>query len=77
MKDHKHAAMLVSMARKDLKALSAMRDRDNFDDEIFGFHAQQALEKSLKAWLALIGVIYIKHMISVSFLIIWKNKVSI
>ena len=23
-----------------------------FADEIFGFHAQQAIEKSLKAWLA-------------------------
>ena len=32
-----------------------MRDVDIFADEIFGFHAQQAAEKLLKAWLALLG----------------------
>jgi HEPN domain-containing protein len=31
---------------------------DFFTDEIFGFHAQQAVEKALKAWLALKGVTY-------------------
>ena len=29
-----------------------------FADEIFGFHAQQAAEKLLKAWLALLGETY-------------------
>ena len=43
------------MARKDLRALGAMLDRDAFAEEIFGFHAQQAVEKSIKAWLSLIG----------------------
>ncbi|MCX5899819.1 MAG: HEPN domain-containing protein [Proteobacteria bacterium] len=28
---------------------------DAADDEIFGFHAQQAVEKSLKAWIAAAG----------------------
>ena len=27
-------------------------------DEIFGFHAQQAVEKSFKAWLAFLGEVY-------------------
>jgi len=35
-----------------------MRDETVFADEIFGFHAQQAVEKTLKAWLALSGVEY-------------------
>lgn len=35
-----------------------MADTNIFADEIFGFHAQQAVEKALKAWLALLGVEY-------------------
>ena len=50
-----HARTLNRMAGKDLKALKAMGDVDAFDDEIFGFHAQQAVEKSLKAWIAALG----------------------
>lgn len=40
------------MARKDFDALRGMLDNPLFADEIFGFHAQQAIEKLLKAWLA-------------------------
>lgn len=50
-----HARTLHRMAGKDLKALKAMTNADAFDDEIFGFHAQQAVEKSLKAWIAALG----------------------
>ncbi|WP_372703813.1 hypothetical protein [Candidatus Accumulibacter contiguus] len=32
-----------------------MIDNPLFADEIFGFHAQQAIEKALKAWLATAG----------------------
>ena len=32
-----------------------MSDPETFSDEIVGFHAQQAAEKLLKAWLALLG----------------------
>jgi len=35
-----------------------MLDADAFDEEIFGFHAQQVVEKSLKSWLSLLGVDY-------------------
>ena len=35
-----------------------MSDADIFADEIFGFHAQQAVEKLFKAWLALLGRTY-------------------
>ncbi len=50
-----HAQALLQMAVKDLKALRGMSDPNTFDDEIFGFHAQQAVEKSLKAWIAMCG----------------------
>ena len=48
----KHAQSLLLMARKDFDAMRGMADNPLFADEIFGFHAQQAIEKSLKAWLA-------------------------
>jgi HEPN domain-containing protein len=37
-----------------------MLDTENFSDEVFGFHAQQAIEKALKAWIAFCGLIYPK-----------------
>jgi len=56
--DHNEAQSLLLAARKDWQALDGMRDETVFADEIFGFHAQQAVEKTLKAWLALSGVEY-------------------
>jgi HEPN domain-containing protein len=32
-----------------------MTDADTFSDEIFEFHAQQSVEKNLKAWITLLG----------------------
>ena len=52
------ARQLLAAARKDWRALEGMTDPDVFADEIFGFHAQQAAEKALKAWLALLGAEY-------------------
>jgi HEPN domain-containing protein len=52
------AERLLSRARADLKALCHMGDQDNFDDNIYGFHAQQAVEKALKAWLACLRQAY-------------------
>ncbi|WP_295441237.1 HEPN domain-containing protein [uncultured Thiodictyon sp.] len=49
------AERLLRRARANLKALRHMGDEDCFDDNIYGFHAQQAAEKSLKAWLACLG----------------------
>lgn len=65
MSDRDHAAMLLDMARRDLIAADAMQDATVFADEIVGFHVQQAIEKSLKAWLAICGAEYPKtHDIS-------------
>lgn len=49
------ARSLLRLAHKDFLALQGMMDGSVFADEIFGFHAQQAMEKSLKAWLASVG----------------------
>jgi len=52
------------MARADLNALRgmlspALPSREAFfSDEVFGFHAQQAAEKCLKAWIASLGKRY-------------------
>jgi HEPN domain-containing protein len=58
MDDRDEAKRLLSAAQKDLTALRSMTDSSAFAEEIFGFHAQQAIEKSLKAWLAIIGEQY-------------------
>lgn len=49
------AAELLATAKSDFKALRHMANPDAFDDRVFGFHAQQAVEKALKAWLNLLG----------------------
>ncbi len=51
MSGHDLSRELLDTAKSDLKALSNMHDPDAFDDRVFGFHAQQAVEKTLKAWL--------------------------
>jgi HEPN domain-containing protein len=55
MNDRAHAEEILETARRDLRALRAMNDPEPFPDEIFGFHAQQSVEKALKAWLAFLG----------------------
>lgn len=60
MRDPEHARIMLAMARKDLKALKGMEDPETFASEIFGFHAEQAVQKALKGWLSLAGVAYPK-----------------
>jgi HEPN domain-containing protein len=50
--------MMLVLAREDLTILEEMRDVTRVSDRAVGFHAQQAVEKALKAWLALVGVDY-------------------
>lgn len=56
MNDIEQAQSLLRMAQMDLNALMGMGNNALFADEIFGFHAQQAIEKALKAWLSARGV---------------------
>ena len=58
MSDAKCAQMLVEAATRDIEALRVTRRSDGFPDEIYGFHVQQAAEKLLKAWIALLGASY-------------------
>ena len=58
MSDPKCARMLLQAAERDLDALQVMRRSDKVSDEVFGFHVQQAAEKSIKAWLASLGEVY-------------------
>lgn len=58
MSDPDHARMMLRMARKDLDAAGRMIENRLFAEEVFGFHAQQAAEKALKAWLSWYGVVY-------------------
>ena len=58
MSDPKQARLLMAAAERDFTALRGMEDVTVFADEIFGFHAQQAAEKLLKAWLASLGETY-------------------
>jgi HEPN domain-containing protein len=65
MSDFKQAQLMLRMARKDFKALKGMMDIEIFEEEIFGFHAQQAIEKTLKGWIAFLGYEYpLTHDIS-------------
>lgn len=52
------ARQMMVMASKDIKAMKSLLSPESADDEIFGFHAQQAVEKSLKAWIAVAGGSY-------------------
>ena len=58
MSDPKSARVLLEAAERDLSALRGMTDKEVFADEIAGFLAQQATEKLVKAWIALLGETY-------------------
>jgi HEPN domain-containing protein len=60
MIDREDAERMLRLAKVDLKAIRNMLDPEEFDDSVFGFHAQQPVEKALKAWLSLRGVLYPK-----------------
>lgn len=58
MSDIEHAENMLSLASHDLNALKGMLDIEVFAENIFGFHAQQAIEKLLKAWISALGGTY-------------------
>ncbi|MEO5351747.1 MAG: HEPN domain-containing protein [Magnetococcus sp. XQGC-1] len=60
-----HAQLLMRLAHADHRAMTGMGDPEVFTDAIFGFHAQQAVEKGVKAWLAALDVLFpLTHDIS-------------
>ena len=58
MSDAKCAGMLVAAAKRDIEALRVMRHTNGVPEEVYGFHVQQAAEKLLKSWIALLGESY-------------------
>ena len=50
------AGLLVRRAQSDLRACHRLADDPEMDDDVVGFHAQQAVEKSVKAALVLHGI---------------------
>jgi len=58
MKQRELVRSLLRKARQDEAVLERLLPDAEFDDETVGFHAQQAVEKLLKAWLAHLGVGY-------------------
>lgn len=66
MTDIEHARQLLRLAERDLIAMDGMDNRQVFADEIFGFQAQQAAEKTLKAWITAVGGTYpLRHDLAV------------
>jgi HEPN domain-containing protein len=61
--DKDHAKQLLEMAYKDSTALSNMLNEESFSDEVFGFHAQQAIEKALKAWISIPRRLLLAHLL--------------
>jgi HEPN domain-containing protein len=51
-----YAEMLQRRAAGDLHVCRALADDTEVDDNIIGFHAQQAVEKALKVALVLAGI---------------------
>lgn len=56
MSESELPAKLLALAFRDLRAAEILSDQLEVGDGIVGFHAQQAAEKALKAWLTLLGV---------------------
>lgn len=79
MKDHKHAALMMKLAERDCKALKGMlNDRVNFEDEVFGFHAQQAVEKLMKSYLSYNSIYYSKtHDIEILKNLLDENNIPL
>jgi len=55
-KQHEQARLFLQKATADEALLDEVMHSDRIDDEIFGFHCQQAAEKMLKALLSQLGV---------------------
>ena len=72
-------ARMMRLAQRDVRAVRGMvDDAVAFSDEIFGFHAQQAVEKSAKAWLGGLGIEYPKtHDLDLLFELLQENGATI
>jgi HEPN domain-containing protein len=67
MPDFEHARLMLRLAREDLTAMEVLETSQRISPCIFGFHAQQAVEKALKAWLSLLDVPILEFTCSTNF----------
>lgn len=58
MADRSVPRLLLESARQDEKAVAALSSVPDIGDAIIGFHAQQAVEKALKAVLSSAGIAF-------------------
>ena len=58
MKDLKLARILLDSAGANIFSLRSTVDTPDYPEEVFGFHVQQAAEKSFRAWLCLLNEQY-------------------
>lgn len=54
----KCARVLIEAAVRDLQVVRLGLRETQLPEEVFGFHAQQAIEKLVRAWLAILGEVY-------------------
>jgi HEPN domain-containing protein len=73
---HEVAALLVRRARGDGRAAEKLSEDPEIDDGVIGFHAQQAVEKSLKAALTSSAVEY-PETHDIDFLVMLAGRGSI
>ena len=73
------SARMMELARRDLRVAQGMAgDTVTFTDEIFGFHAQQAVEKACKAWMCGLGIVYPKtHDLDLLFHLLSESGVRV
>ena len=78
MKHHEKALLLLEKASEDEALLDEILDSERISDEIIGFHAQQAVEKLLKAVLSEFGVAYRKlHDLEKLLDLLTDNKIEV
>lgn len=58
MAERSVARMLIEAAEQDLHACATLAQTPGIGDAVVGFHAQQAVEKSLKAVLSVKGIAF-------------------
>ena len=78
MSDLKCARTLVLAAERDLEVVQLMLEHSGGSDEVFGFHVQQAVEKLLKAWLAIRGESYpLTHDLELLFEVLSQGSIEL
>lgn len=60
MRQHEQALLLLKKAEEDIALLAEVLASEKISDEIFGFHAQQAAGKCLKAMLSEFDVRFLR-----------------